>query len=80
MVADPKFLPQISCVALLSMKSGRSVKIEYPREELFSCTRQKHLWIVDMEMGAKEDGTLSVVKISIIADRGAYHSTGHIAY
>jgi 4-hydroxybenzoyl-CoA reductase subunit alpha len=71
--------PADFCAALLSMKSGRPVKIQYLREETFSCTRQKHPWIIDIEMGAKEDGTLSGVKIGITADGGAYHSTGHIA-
>ncbi len=71
--------PADFCAALLSMKSGRPVKIQYLREETFSCTRQKHPWIIDLEMGAKVDGTLSGVKIGIIADGGAYHSTGHIA-
>ena len=71
--------PADFCAALLSMKSGRPVKIQYLREETFSCTRQKHPWIIDIEMGAKEDGTLCGVKIGIIADGGAYNSTGHIA-
>lgn len=71
--------PSDFCAALLSMKSGRPVKIQYLREETFSCTRQKHPWSVDIEMGAKEDGTLCGVKIGIIADGGAYNSTGHIA-
>ena len=71
--------PADFCAALLSMKSGRPVKIQYHREETFICTRQKHPWIIDIEMGAKEDGTLCGVKIGIIADGGAYNSTGHIA-
>jgi 4-hydroxybenzoyl-CoA reductase alpha subunit len=71
--------PADFCAALLSMKSGRPVKIQYLREETFSCTRQKHPWIIDIEMGAKEDGTLCGVKIGIIANGGAYNSTGHIA-
>ncbi len=71
--------PADFCAALLSMKSGRPVKIQYLREETFSYTRQKHPWIIDIKMGAKEDGTLSGIKIGIIADGGAYNSTGHIA-
>jgi 4-hydroxybenzoyl-CoA reductase subunit alpha len=71
--------PADFCAAVLSMKSGRPVKIEYLREETFSSTRQKHPWIIDLEMGARKDGTLSLLKINIVADGGAYQSTGHIA-
>lgn len=67
------------CAALLSIKSGKPVKISYLREETFACTRQKHPWVIDIEMGAEKNGKLSFVKIDIIADGGAYTSTGHIA-
>jgi 4-hydroxybenzoyl-CoA reductase alpha subunit len=71
--------PADFCAALLSMKSGRPVKISYLREETFTHTRQKHPWLIDIEIGAQKDGRLTGAKVNIIADGGAYNSTGHIA-
>lgn len=71
--------PADFCAALLSIKSGRPVKIAYSREETFAMTRQKHPWLVTVKMGANRDGDLMAAKIRVIADGGAYNSTGPIA-
>lgn len=71
--------PADFCAAALSMKAQKPVKISYSREETFSVTRQKHPWVLDLKMGAKRDGGLSALKTKIIADGGAYNSTGPIA-
>ena len=71
--------PADFCAALLSVKSERPVKIGYTREETFSVTRQKHPWIIDIKIGADRDGKLMALKTKIIADGGAYNSTGAIA-
>jgi 4-hydroxybenzoyl-CoA reductase alpha subunit len=71
--------PSDFCAALLSMQSGRPVKIGYSREETFTTTRQKHPWIIHIKMGCNRDGELMASKIRIIADGGAYNSTGAIA-
>jgi len=67
------------CAALLSIQCGRPVKINYSREETFSVTRQKHPWFITIKIGADKNGRLMAAKIKIIADGGAYNSTGPIA-
>ncbi len=66
------------CASLLSMKTGRPVQIAYTREETFTCTRQKHPFIVDIKTGMKRDGTLTARQYKVIADGGAYLNTGPI--
>jgi len=65
--------------ALLSMKSGRPVKIVYSREETMTATRHKHAAIVTVKMAVKNDGTILGKDIKIIMDGGAYMSSGLIA-
>jgi 4-hydroxybenzoyl-CoA reductase alpha subunit len=66
------------CAALLSMKTGRPVKIAYSREETFTCTRQKHPFIIDLKTGVKKDGTILARQYRVVADGGAYLNTGPI--
>ncbi|MDP2663095.1 MAG: molybdopterin-dependent oxidoreductase [Dehalococcoidia bacterium] len=66
------------CASLLSMKAGRPVQIAYTREETFTCTRQKHPFIVDIKTGMKRDGTITARQYQVIADGGAYLNTGPI--
>jgi 4-hydroxybenzoyl-CoA reductase alpha subunit len=65
--------------ALLSMKSGRPVKLVYTREECFTSVRQAHSMIVDLKTGVRKDGTFLANEIKVIMDGGAYSSTGPIA-
>jgi 4-hydroxybenzoyl-CoA reductase alpha subunit len=71
--------PSDFCAALLSIQCGRPVKINYSREETFSVTRQKHPWLISIKIGSNKNGKLIAAKIRIIADGGAYNSTGPIA-
>ncbi|MDO8692134.1 MAG: xanthine dehydrogenase family protein molybdopterin-binding subunit [Dehalococcoidia bacterium] len=64
--------------SLLSMKTGRPVRIAYTREETFTCTRQKHPFVVDIKTGVKKDGTLMARQYKVVADGGAYLNTGPI--
>ncbi|HLB12765.1 MAG TPA: molybdopterin cofactor-binding domain-containing protein, partial [Dehalococcoidia bacterium] len=66
------------CASLLSIKTGRPVQIAYTREETFTCTRQKHPFIVDIKTGMKRDGTILARQYRVIADGGAYLNTGPI--
>ncbi len=66
------------CAALLSKKTGRPVKITLTREEVFSTTRQRHPTLIDLKTGVKKDGILMAVHCKLIADGGAYTSTGPI--
>lgn len=67
------------CAALLSLKTGRPIKIAYSREEVFSNTRLRHPMIVDLKTGVKKDGTIVSRDCRVISDTGAYSSTGVMA-
>ena len=71
--------PSDFCAALLSIQCGGPVRINYSREETFSVTRQKHPWFISIKVGSNEKGKLIATKVRIIADGGAYLSTGPIA-
>ncbi|MFH1125450.1 MAG: xanthine dehydrogenase family protein molybdopterin-binding subunit, partial [Pseudomonadota bacterium] len=71
--------PADFCAALLSMKCERPVQISYSREENFSTTRLKHPWDILIKLGSNRAGEFMAVKLEIVADGGAYHSTGPIA-
>ncbi|MDP2728123.1 MAG: xanthine dehydrogenase family protein molybdopterin-binding subunit [Dehalococcoidia bacterium] len=64
------------CAALLSMKTGRPVKIVYTREEQFVAGRYRHPLLVTIKTGVKRDGTLLAKECVAIADGGAYNSRG----
>jgi len=64
------------CVAALSQKAGRPVKILYTREELFYSHRGRHPMDMDFKVGVAADGRVTAVESDILIDGGAYHSFG----
>jgi 4-hydroxybenzoyl-CoA reductase alpha subunit len=66
------------CVALLSKKAGRPVKILYTREEVFYAHRGRHPMDMHFKVGATSDGKLTAVDSDILIDGGSYHSFGMI--
>jgi 4-hydroxybenzoyl-CoA reductase subunit alpha len=66
------------CAALLSIKTGKHVKIMYTRAEEFNTSRRRHPMRLYLKSGVKKDGTVFVKHCRIICDTGAYNSTGHI--
>lgn len=70
--------PYEFCAAYLSMKTGRPVKIELDREEVFMTTRQRHPIIVKIKTGVKKDGTILAQDIKVIADNGGYRGSGPV--
>ena len=62
------------CAALLSIKTGRPVRIVYTREEEFISTRRRHPLMIHLKTGVKKDGTLIAKECKLIADSGAYAS------
>lgn len=64
------------CAALLSVKSGRPVKIAYSREEEFIASRQRHPMYITLKTACLRDGTILAKDCTIIADGGAYKSRG----
>ncbi len=54
------------CAALLSMKTGRPVKIVASREEIFTAYRHGQPLIVEVKTGVKKDGTLLAQQLRVI--------------
>jgi CO/xanthine dehydrogenase Mo-binding subunit len=70
--------PYEFCAAFLSRMTGRPVRFELEREEVFTCTRQRHPTIIQIKTGVKKDGTLLAQQVKFIADNGAYRGSGSI--
>jgi len=64
--------------SLLSMKTGKPVSIYYTREEMFTASTKRHPMIIRLKTGVKKDGTLIATSCYLIADGGAYATTGPI--
>ena len=60
---------------LLALRTGRPVKMVYPREESFYGHVHRHPARLRYEHGATRDGRLVYVKARILLDGGAYAST-----
>jgi CO/xanthine dehydrogenase Mo-binding subunit len=64
------------CAALLSIKTGRPVKVEASREEIFAAYRHGQPLIVEVKTGVKKDGALMAQQLRIINNCGAYRGSG----
>jgi putative selenate reductase molybdopterin-binding subunit len=62
--------------AHLTIATGLPVRMEYSREQSFTSARSRHPHILRYKSGVKEDGTLTAIRLHIIADKGAYGSHG----
>jgi 4-hydroxybenzoyl-CoA reductase subunit alpha len=58
--------------AVLSRKTGRPVRIELDREEVFLINRGAPYSIITLKTGVKKDGSLVAKKCKVIGDNGAY--------
>jgi len=70
--------PYEFCAAFLSRMTGKPVRFELDREEVFTCTRQRHPTIIHIKTGVKKDGTIAAQDVKFIADNGAYRGSGSI--
>ncbi len=61
--------------AVGALKTGRPVKISYPREESILESYKRHPYVLNYRVGFKHDGTIVAMKIDLLADGGAYTST-----
>ena len=61
--------------ALLSMRSGRPVRIEYSREEEFVAGRTRHGGRIDLRIGITRDGDITAIHGDALMDSGAYQAT-----
>ena len=59
--------------SLLAVRTGKTVVMGYSREESFQVSTKRHPCVIRYKHGAKKDGTLTAVKMDLIADAGAYN-------
>ena len=64
----------IAC--LLSMKTGKPVKMNYTRKQVFLHGRGRHQFVLELTTGVKKDGTLAALKNKCYLEGGAYTSFG----
>lgn len=58
--------------AYLAWKTGRGAYFRYNRSQEFAASRTRHLMEVTVKLGAKRDGTLTAIHMSLDADTGPY--------
>jgi 4-hydroxybenzoyl-CoA reductase alpha subunit len=68
--------PMEMSACLLSMKTGKPIKMNYTREEVFLHSRGRHQFTHTLTTGVKKDGTLLALKNEAYLDGGAYSSFG----
>lgn len=62
--------------ALLSMRTGRPVKLVLDRDEEFASTKCRHGFTIELETGATDDGELTHRRAAMQVDNGAYNHSG----
>jgi len=60
--------------ALLALKSGRPVRLVQEREESIRESHKRHPFKMHYKVGAKQDGRVTAMQVSILSDAGAYTS------
>jgi putative selenate reductase molybdopterin-binding subunit len=60
--------------ALLTLETGRPVRIRLSREEVFAASRTRHAQVLRCRVGAGRDGRLTATELEVLADTGAYGS------
>ncbi|MFJ4338310.1 molybdopterin-dependent oxidoreductase [Streptomyces sp. NPDC088915] len=63
-------------VTLAALKLRRPVKLEYTRAEQFYGATTRHPFTIRIKVGARQDGTLTAVRMRVVADTGAYGNHG----
>jgi putative selenate reductase molybdopterin-binding subunit len=63
-------------VALAVLRTGRPVRLELTREEVFTATTTRHPMTVTVKVGATSGGTLTGFALDLTADTGAYGNHG----
>jgi len=59
-------------LALLTKQAGRPVRLEYSREDSFVGHGKRHPFLLTYKTGVTNDGKITAVDVSMIADSGAY--------
>ena len=74
--SDP--FPHEMCAAILARKSGRPVRINFDREEVFWVNRGRHPSRIEMGIHADSQGRLCGIETDALIDGGAFASFGHV--
>jgi putative selenate reductase molybdopterin-binding subunit len=61
-------------VALLALRTGRPVRLEFSRQEELIAARHRHPQRITMTTGVMRDGTIVANRMWVLADTGAYGS------
>ncbi|MEU0740187.1 molybdopterin cofactor-binding domain-containing protein [Streptomyces sp. NPDC006134] len=61
---------------LAALHTGRPVQWEYTRAEELTAATTRHPFRVRVTLGARRDGTLTALRLRVIADTGAYGNHG----
>lgn len=61
-------------ISLLTLKTGRPVRMIYTREEVFVATTKRHAMTITLKLGATKDGRLTALEALYHSDGGAYRS------
>ncbi len=61
-------------VALLALRSGRPVKLEYTRAEEFTSARTRHPAVVTVDLGLSAEGDVEGMDMKVLLNTGAYGS------
>ena len=62
--------------SLLSQKTGQPVRMEFDRDENFLTAHHRYPTVWNLRYGVKKDGTLTAIKVKMLADMGGY---GHFS-
>ena len=69
-------MPDSVNAALLSMKTGRPVKIVYNRDEEFTTTEHRTAQHLAIKIGLKKDGTIVAMEVKTMVNGGAFTGLG----
>lgn len=58
--------------AVLAFETGRPVKVVLNREEDLAFSTKRHTMVIEHKLAAKEDGTITAIKVRVLCDAGAY--------
>ncbi|WJK36261.1 molybdopterin cofactor-binding domain-containing protein [Solwaraspora sp. WMMA2065] len=62
--------------ALAALRTGRPVKLEFTRAEQFTAATTRHPFDTRVTVAGRRDGTLTAIRLHVVADTGAYGNHG----
>lgn len=62
--------------AALALATGRPVRLQLTREEVFTASRTRHHCITALKTGIRKDGTLTAIEMNVLQNAGPYGTHG----